>query len=181
MSSYIDKNSTICYRNLILSYAQIKALIGQTTVDFTQKEGFMPKFAKNLMLIIAVLSSAVFSAQAEVRPAETVKVNGLEWIKKSVGLTYDKAHDYCRGFGQGGGGWRLPSLEELRALYGNKKGLGLFSIEKDDPSLWSSHYTDSGTSDSVDLLRMTDGLVFHRHETMDYAEAVCVRSAVISD
>ena len=46
---------------------------------------------------------------------------GLEWTRRDdgTGLDSDKADAYCRTLSiDGGGGWRLPDIEELQALRG---------------------------------------------------------------
>ena len=46
---------------------------------------------------------------------------GLEWTRHDdgAGLDWHRADDYCRSLSiDGGGTWRLPTIEELRRLYG---------------------------------------------------------------
>lgn len=57
-----------------------------------------------------------------VTPPETFVACGLEWqAEPAEGMTtWDKATAYAATFDLAGGGWRLPTLDELKALYKSK-------------------------------------------------------------
>jgi hypothetical protein len=55
--------------------------------------------------------------EAVTRDAQT----GLEWTRRDdgAGLDWHKAEAYCRSLSvDDAGGWRLPTIDELRSLYG---------------------------------------------------------------
>ncbi len=49
---------------------------------------------------------------------------GLEWTQRDNGrdIGWDDAGRYCADLSLGGGGWRLPSIKELAAIYGRPNG-----------------------------------------------------------
>jgi len=77
---------------------------------------------------------------------------GLQWVAgPDRGTTWDEADIRARTLSLDGGGWRMPSMEELRGLY--KKGAGLHGIYNITPLIkttgffvWSGDITHGGTS-----------------------------------
>jgi hypothetical protein len=66
---------------------------------------------------------------------------GLEWAPvPPITFTYDLAALYTKSLGLGGGGWRLPTVDELRDLYDSAHdGCGLdWAFENRYPRAWSS-------------------------------------------
>ena len=63
----------------------------------------------------------------------TIKIGDLEVMTQDLGkMTWDNAKNACKGLGDG---WRLPTKDELKSLYENKKTIGGFF---NNTSYWSS-------------------------------------------
>jgi hypothetical protein len=62
---------------------------------------------------------------------------GLEWyVGPDRNVTWDEAQQWITGLNSCNGGWRMPSLEEIRALYNpaTKAGTGYFTSGKHFPA-----------------------------------------------
>jgi hypothetical protein len=75
--------------------------------------------------------------------------SGLEWLPgPDRDISWDEGHQWVRGLSTGGGGWRLPSLSELRGLFQkNKNGDNLsplFEISTTD--VWSGEIYDEASA-----------------------------------
>jgi hypothetical protein len=87
------------------------------------------------MLLTSVLCAAACSRGGDARGDRRFVVLGdavvrdarsaLEWTRHDdgVGLEWPKADAYCRALSIDDGRWRLPSIEELRSLYGAAPGV----------------------------------------------------------
>ena len=110
----------------VLSLAAILALM--LSVSLVHAEGEM-KHGK------------VFKAKEKVLPQGYVKQGGLTWMPvSSTEYNYSQATTLCAGTINGQTGWRLPTKDELSALYnsGAMKGQG-----------WTLSITWSSTPDSA--------------------------------
>jgi hypothetical protein len=75
--------------------------------------------ATSLLWAAACGSSRRFVAVGDAVARDTA--TGLEWTRHDdgAGLDWNKADAYCHDLHvDGAGGWRLPTIEELHALYG---------------------------------------------------------------
>ena len=51
-------------------------------------------------------------------------INGLQWhVNPGKQMTWDEANNWIRSLRVSGGGWRIPTLTELKSLYQNGKGI----------------------------------------------------------
>ena len=88
---------------------------------------------KQVLFILLVFISFQAIAQESVK----VKEIGLEVMKKDLGeMTVDEAKEICEAFG---GGWRLPTIEELKKMYKYKDFIGGF----EDNLYWSSSVSNA--------------------------------------
>jgi Protein of unknown function (DUF1566) len=75
--------------------------------------------------------------------------SGLEWLPgPDRDMSWEEGYNWAKGLSTGGGGWRLPTLEELRGLYKkNKRGDNIspvFAICSTD--VWSCEETQDAAS-----------------------------------
>jgi hypothetical protein len=75
--------------------------------------------------------------------------SGLEWLAgPAKDMSWEEGHKWTKGLATGGGGWRLPTLNELRGLFKmNKKGDNispLFGISTTD--VWSCETEDESSA-----------------------------------
>lgn len=133
---------------------------------------------KTLLSIVVALSFVFLfvSAQAKTRPEPSVKIGDLVWLNEPGFMTYSDADDFCSNMKQDDGGWRLPTIKELKTLFENKDGLKKMKFDKDYYSLWSSEYSE-GTRHQVKLLDMKRGLAHQMHDSEAYGLATCVNPA----
>jgi uncharacterized protein DUF1566 len=99
----------------------------------------------------------VASSDAVVRDSRT----GLEWTRRDDGhgLDWHAAEAYCRGLDLDGGGWRLPEIDELHALYGAtaRRPCGDAQCAVDaaftltSPWVWSATVRDATTRGYLDF------------------------------
>jgi len=71
---------------------------------------------------------------------------GLEWVAgPDKDMTWDEAKSWVEGLTVGGGGWRMPAIQELRSLYEDKTGArNMTSLLKTTGwSVWSGEAKDS--------------------------------------
>ena len=113
------------------------------------------------------------SAQAKTRPDPSVKIGNLIWLNEPEFMTYSDADDFCSNLKQDDGGWRLPTMEELKSLFENKEGLKKMKFDKDYYSLWSSKYT---ARHQVGLFDMRRGFAHQMDDSKSYGLATCVKS-----
>ena len=79
---------------------------------------------------------------------------GLEWYEKGNQVTYYEADAWAKGLTLGGGGWRLPSLNEVHSIYVkgdekvsyNYKNNPLCSIFKNIWTIDTLYITDDGST-----------------------------------
>jgi hypothetical protein len=84
--------------------------------------------------------------------------------------TFSKAQIYCNDFNYGGyTDWRLPTIDELRILYNNKKKFKSFMR---DQGFWSS--TESKGKDRVQTIGYQGDLFTHPKEFFSQS-TICVR------
>ena len=79
---------------------------------------------------------------------------GLEWIAWiDVDTAWNDAQTWVRSLTVGGGGWRMPTRDELKTLY--KKGAGKYNmtplLKSSGFSVWSGEQKDSSTAWKVDF------------------------------
>ena len=84
---------------------------------------------------------------------------GLQWWSATdKEMTWAQATDYAKNLTIGGGGWRLPTLEELENIYKLKADGGteasfnvidksVWASDKEDSSRWSKNNTDVAPSE----------------------------------
>ena len=68
-------------------------------------------------LLCFLLISLSAQAHAEEVSMGIVEHNGLEWYVGPNNIDWDEARSFCENLAEDGGGWRLPTLDELRGLY----------------------------------------------------------------
>lgn len=86
---------------------------------------------------VLIFSSFEVSSEGVIKDLRT----GLEWAPvPPITVTYDLAALYAKSLGLGGGGWRLPTVDELTDLFDSgNSGCGLDSaFENRYPRAWSS-------------------------------------------
>ncbi|MDC0100495.1 DUF1566 domain-containing protein [Crocinitomicaceae bacterium] len=84
-------------------------------------------------------------------PLSTIKIGNLEVMTENLGeMDWDAAMSACADLG---GGWRLPTKEELNVLYENKDEIGGFandyywsSTEDESYTAWIQGFGDGDTS-----------------------------------
>ncbi len=100
-----------------------------------------------------------------VRGSEVVRDGrtGLEWTRRDggAGLDWPAAEAHCRSLAiEGAGGWRLPMIEELRSLYGEKtktpcgddEGCAIDPVfTLTSPWVWSATAPGTGTRTYLDF------------------------------
>lgn len=150
---------------------------------FTRKNAVMSITSALVVLSLTVWVSAAH-AEAKMKPGKVfkgvkkaeelpkgyVKQGGLTWMPVSnTTYTYDQASSLCGGTINGQSGWRLPTYDELVALYnsGAMKDQG-WRLD----STWSSMaYGSSGIHFVVSL---HNGNAFQNLDTIDNC-VTCVR------
>lgn len=74
------------------------------------------------------------------------RMSGLQWYKLGPGITRDGAVSLCASLAEDGGGWRLPSVEELQQATLNRiQSVNGLKLELDILGYWSSSGSLSGT------------------------------------
>ncbi len=79
----------------------------------------------------------------EVSPEDVIRdlETGLEWAPvPPITVSYDRAASYVKSLSLAGGGWRLPTVDELNDLYESARdGCGLdWAFENRYPKAWST-------------------------------------------
>ena len=69
------------------------------------------------LFCILVISLATQALAAEDDSMGIIEFNGLEWYVGPNNVDWMAAMTYCENLAEDGGGWRMPTLEELRGLY----------------------------------------------------------------
>ena len=122
-----------------------------------------------------VQSSAYWTNERQVRRfvdngngTVTDPVTGLMWTKDAnpIGsLNWFEAMSWCSSFSISGiGGWRLPSKDELSAIYHAIKAEHPFFTGVQSSYYWSST-THAGSTDLARVVHMDDGDVFTNFKT----------------
>jgi len=86
---------------------------------------------------VLLISPFNVSAEGVIKDLRT----GLEWAPvPMMTVNYDHAVTYVKSLRLAGGGWRLPTVDELKGLHeSGKKGCGLdYAFENRYPKAWSS-------------------------------------------
>lgn len=110
---------------------------------------------------------------------------GLQWAQRDNGqdINWNNARSYCSNLGTAGGGWRLPSMDELEGLYDGSKTLmtpcghdtcnfsPLFSLTSFN--YWSAQ--SNGSSEAWTLYVGYGGRRMLPSSYTDYLRALCVR------
>jgi uncharacterized caspase-like protein len=133
-----------------------------------------PDSDKFTMFVTCVRQQQGKAAQPPSQQTETPKVNyvyqgGLTWMPTTFEKPWAKANVYCANTAiNGQTGWRLPTIDELKALYdsGVMNGQG-----------WTLHFTWSSTPDSAGDhygVIMDGGIVHASYNTND-VYVTCVR------
>ena len=82
----------------------------------------------------------------------------LEWIAGPAGnISWDKAKKWANNLEIDGGGWRIPTREELETLYHEGKGKRNMTplLETESWWVWSAEEDDSSSSSLFDFSRGT--------------------------
>jgi len=111
-------------------------------------------------------------AKGVVRDTKT----GLEWMAgPDKDTTWDEAKQWVESLRVAGGGWRMPTIDELETLYEKGKGSrNMTPLLKTTCSLvWSGDIRDSSSSR---FFRFTDGARFWYPRDYSYVRAFAVRS-----
>ena len=83
---------------------------------------------------------------------------GLEWIAgPGRNMSWDEAKKWAKGLEIDGGGWRLPTRNELEALYQEGEGKRNMTrlLETEAWWVWSAELDDSASSNLFDFSRGT--------------------------
>ena len=93
-----------------------------------------------IVLMLASCGSSIVNVDG--REVSTIKIGDLEVMVEDLGLRmmdWDEAKKACENLG---GGWRLPTKEELNILYENKDKIGADASY----NYWSSTEDDNGSA-----------------------------------
>ena len=73
---------------------------------------------RKILLITLGLSSLIWADLSKVGNVVTDSSTGLEWQDDAIGttMTWESAITHCEGLSLDGGGWRLPTVNELVSL-----------------------------------------------------------------
>ena len=94
-----------------------------------------------------------------VKTESLVKIGNIEIQNEDLGeMRWEDAKETCENLG---GGWRLPTKDELDLLYENKNKIGGFALS----DYWSSTEVDN---DNVWLQNFTDGVQYSFIKTVTY-------------
>ena len=121
------------------------------------------------------------------------KGTSLEWLKCSAPQTYsggnctgtvqaytwESALAYCENLTLGGGGWRLPSINELVSIMDNSRNPAIHSFFStpitNDSEYWSSTTYVKGISESWSVSFYNAGFTTTRIKNEAYPYVRCVR------
>jgi hypothetical protein len=134
------------------------ALYSRERIGFMFWKGSLDSLAKFLLMTILCVGACEVmgqdskpSAGADTKAVWKDSATGLTWTVKDNGssVSPNQAGDYCSSLRSGGySDWRLPTIDELEAIYDSKlskpykvKG----PIELSDPCVLSGTTTSSGT------------------------------------
>ena len=121
----------------------------ETTTQFFKSEKSIKKMKKSL--IIPLLFVCFMSVGQTINPAsiigKSVRIGHLEVAQFDFPneMTWDEAQKACTALGKG---WRLPTRDELKTVYQNRKKIGDFSNY-----IYWSNAEDAGTAWSYDFSR----------------------------
>ena len=103
---------------------------------------------------------------------------GLQWMKApDQDTTWDQAENYAKYLTAGGGGWRLPTVAELKSLYNRVSSFGgaaAFGVK--DRAVWSSE-VDTNNPSLAWYVSFNIGYAYTRNRTYSNSDrALAVRS-----
>ena len=108
-------------------------------------------------------------------PRASFRAADLEWQKQPAPneMNWASAKSYCQGLALAGGGWRLPSKDELLALYATKAS-GTASFPGMDVGFYWSSSAVSGSSGFAWLVNFYSGNTSYGGVGVNY-RVRCVR------
>lgn len=135
-----------------------------------------------LVVIVGLLIPAIALTAGLQKDADGVIFDpgtGLEWCAgPDQDTNWEQARDWAGKLSTAGGGWRLPTLAELRGLY--RKGIApnnidpVFGMQNQDLLVWSS---ETNGPSSVYFFIFTDGSEYWTYPMYSYyTRALAVRS-----
>ncbi|MBF0405721.1 MAG: DUF1566 domain-containing protein [Candidatus Riflebacteria bacterium] len=132
-----------------LSKAWVKTLLGKEELKVASSGN--AQFIKNKSNVITDLKT------------------GLQWYWHKADISWSEAKVWVRGLSVDGGGWRIPSIKELRTLHPNGYPSGFFPSS----NVWSSEFKDPSN--------LWTFYIYHGYEeplssAYTTAEALAVRS-----
>jgi hypothetical protein len=122
-------------------------------------------------------AAAAFSYNNPVAINEsTVRIGSLEWqLAPALGLMdWQTAKTYCETLTLAGGGWRLPSTDELKSLYDSKPRGNAANPPLDFAAYWSSAPVKYNNDLSALLINFRNGST-DIERMSDYYAVRCVR------
>lgn len=67
---------------------------------------------------------------------------GLQWVRdKNKAMLWDEAANYAKNLSVGGGGWRLPSIVELKGIYDPEPAFNIYG-----DTVWSGQLKDNSSA-----------------------------------
>lgn len=133
---------------------------------------FLTRHGSLSAVALAALLAPVVSvphARAETPPCryeiktDTVldRLTGLTWQRRDKGGTVDwnEADAYCNGLALDGGGWRLPSIQELQTLIDIREEVAIDGVAflSSVTFFWSSTPYAAGPPDTMWMIDYTSG------------------------
>ena len=79
--------------------------------------GFVGGAILSLGLVVSAVQADDSRWSIDAEGVITDSRTGLQWHVGPNNVDWDEAESYCQNLNVAGGGWRMPTLEELRGLY----------------------------------------------------------------